>query len=76
VLAGLAEEIGLMLAEAVVGSADQIDLGMMLGAGWPLHLGGISPYLDRTGQSEKLLGRRLLPDGVANVPRPPAHPVA
>jgi 3-hydroxyacyl-CoA dehydrogenase/enoyl-CoA hydratase/carnithine racemase len=76
VLAGLAEEIGLMLAEDVVGSADQIDLGMMLGAGWPLHLGGISPYLDRTGQSEKLLGRRLLPDGVANVPRPPAHPVA
>ena len=76
VLAGLTEEIGLMLAEAVVGSADQIDLGMMLGAGWPLHLGGISPYLDRTGQSEKLLGRRLLPDGVANVPRPPAQPVA
>jgi 3-hydroxyacyl-CoA dehydrogenase/enoyl-CoA hydratase/carnithine racemase len=76
VLAGLAEEIGLMLAEDVVGSADQIDLGMMLGAGWPLHLGGISPYLDRTGQSEKLLGRRLLPDGVANVPRPPAHPAA
>ena len=67
VLTGLTEEIGLMLDEGVVGSADQIDLGMILGAGWPFHLGGISPYLDRTGHSEATLGRRLLPDGVANV---------
>jgi len=43
----------------VVASADQIDLGMLLGAGWPFHLGGITPYLDRTGWSEKVLGRRL-----------------
>lgn len=68
VLAGLTEEIGLMLDESVVGSADQIDLGMILGARWPFHLGGISPYLDRTGYSEKMLGRRLLPAGVANLP--------
>jgi len=68
VLAGLTEEIGLMLAEGVVASPDQIDLCMILGAGWPFHLGGIVPYLDRTGYTAKLLGRRLLPDGVANVP--------
>ncbi|RYV50408.1 3-hydroxyacyl-CoA dehydrogenase NAD-binding domain-containing protein [Pengzhenrongella frigida] len=70
VLTGLTEEIGLMLDEGVVASADQIDLCMIMGANWPLYLGGISPYLDRTGYSQKLLGRRLLPDGVANVPTP------
>ncbi|HEY5515055.1 MAG TPA: 3-hydroxyacyl-CoA dehydrogenase NAD-binding domain-containing protein [Pengzhenrongella sp.] len=68
VLAGLTEEIGLMLEEGVVGSADQIDLCMILGAGWPLHLGGISPYLDRTGYSARVLGRRLLREGVASLP--------
>ena len=70
VAGGLAEEIGLMLDEGVVPSADQVDLCMVLGAGWPLHLGGISPYLDRTGWSERVLGRRLLPRGVADVPDP------
>jgi len=57
-----------MLAEGVVGSPDQIDLCMILGAGWPLHLGGISPYLDRTGYSARLLGHRLHPAGVASLP--------
>ncbi|QTE28316.1 3-hydroxyacyl-CoA dehydrogenase NAD-binding domain-containing protein [Pengzhenrongella sicca] len=70
VLAGLTQEIGLMLAEGVVDSPDQIDLCMILGAGWPFHLGGIAPYLDRAGYSERLLGRRLHPDGAANVPAP------
>ncbi len=68
VLAGLTEEIGLMLEERVVAGPEQIDLCMVLGAGWPLHLGGICPYLDRTGWSERVLGRRLLPLGVADVP--------
>ena len=69
VLSGLAEEIGLMLEEGVVSEPRQIDLCMVLGAGWPLHLGGIVPYLDRTGYSERVIGRRLLPPGVASVPR-------
>ena len=68
VLAGLTEEIGLMLDEGVVGSPDQIDLCMILGAGWPLHLGGISPYLDRMGYSTRILGHRLHPAGVASLP--------
>jgi 3-hydroxyacyl-CoA dehydrogenase/enoyl-CoA hydratase/carnithine racemase len=71
VLVGLTEEIGLMLDEGVVASPDQIDLCMILGANWPLHLGGISPYLDRAGYSERVLGRRLLPRGVADVPAAP-----
>jgi 3-hydroxyacyl-CoA dehydrogenase len=63
---GLAEEIGSLLDEGVVPSADQVDLAMLLGAGWPAHLGGICPWLDRTGWSERVLGRRLLPPGVAD----------
>lgn len=68
VLTALTVEIGHMLDEGVVSTPQQIDLCMILGAGWGFHLGGITPYLDRTGSSEKILGRRLLPDGVANVP--------
>ncbi|QGH69307.1 3-hydroxyacyl-CoA dehydrogenase NAD-binding domain-containing protein [Pseudactinotalea sp. HY158] len=44
----LAEEVGLMLADVVAGDGDDIDLAMILGAGWPFHLGGIIPYLERT----------------------------
>ena len=40
VLAGLAQEVGLMLDEGVVVSPEQIDLAMILGAGFPFHLGG------------------------------------
>ncbi|GAA2225127.1 3-hydroxyacyl-CoA dehydrogenase NAD-binding domain-containing protein [Promicromonospora sukumoe] len=68
VLTTLTTEIGLMLEEGVVPGPQQIDLAMILGAGWGFHTGGITPYLDRTGYSEKVLGRRFLPDGVANVP--------
>jgi hypothetical protein len=45
----LAEEVRLMMAEGVVTDTADIDLGMILGAGWPFHLGGITPYLQRTG---------------------------
>ena len=69
VLNALAEEIGLMLAEEVVAAPMDIDLCLILGGGWPFHLGGITPYLDRDGVSERVLGRRFLPPGVASVPR-------
>ena len=68
VLTALAEEIGLMLDEGVVPSADQIDLCMILGAGWPMHLGGITPYLDRTGHSVAVLGQPFHAPGAASVP--------
>lgn len=64
----LAEEIGLMLDEGVVAGPEDIDLCMILGAGWPLFLGGITPYLDRTGASERVNGRRFLAPGVASRP--------
>jgi 3-hydroxyacyl-CoA dehydrogenase/enoyl-CoA hydratase/carnithine racemase len=53
---GLAREIKLMLDEGVVQSAEDIDLCMIMGAGWPFHLGGITPYLDRVGASQKVFG--------------------
>lgn len=68
VLSALTVEVGHMLEEGVVATPQQIDLCMILGAGWGFHLGGLTPYLDRTGYSERVLGRRILPDGVANVP--------
>ncbi|MHA7289485.1 3-hydroxyacyl-CoA dehydrogenase NAD-binding domain-containing protein [Arthrobacter sp. MDT3-24] len=62
----LAEEIGLMLDEGVVAGPEDIDLCMILGAGWPMFLGGITPYLDRVGASERVNGRRFLAPGVAS----------
>ena len=67
-LDAMAEEIRLMLDEGVVSSPADIDLCMILGAGWPFHLGGITPYLDRTGTSERVTGSRFLPPGVASLP--------
>ncbi|MGP4017378.1 3-hydroxyacyl-CoA dehydrogenase NAD-binding domain-containing protein [Saccharopolyspora sp. 5N708] len=67
-LNALAEEIRLMLDEGVVAEAQDIDLCMILGAGWPFWLGGVSPYLDRAGIAEKVNGKRFLAPGVASVP--------
>ena len=55
-LEGLAQEIAIMLEEGVVAAPEDIDLCMILGAGWPFHLGGITPYLDRTGIAAKVNG--------------------
>ncbi|TCB90742.1 3-hydroxyacyl-CoA dehydrogenase [Micromonospora zingiberis] len=66
-LDALAQEIRLMLDEGVVAEAQDIDLCMILGAGWPFHLGGVTPYLDRTGASERVTGQRFLPRGVASL---------
>jgi len=55
-LEALAEEIHIMLQDKVVAGPEDIDLCMILGAGWPFHLGGITPYLDRTGISAKVTG--------------------
>ncbi|MCW3813293.1 3-hydroxyacyl-CoA dehydrogenase NAD-binding domain-containing protein [Micromonospora sp. DR5-3] len=66
-LDALAQEIRLMLDEGVVAEAQDIDLCMILGAGWPFHLGGVTPYLDRTGTSERVTGQRFLPRGVASL---------
>lgn len=53
---GLATEIKLMLDEGVVPEVEDIDLCLILGAGWPFIDGGASPYLDREGASERAFG--------------------
>ncbi|GAA1413966.1 3-hydroxyacyl-CoA dehydrogenase [Glutamicibacter uratoxydans] len=55
----LAQEIGLLLAEGVVAEAADVDLCMITGAGWPMHLGGITPYLDQVGASERVNGKKF-----------------
>jgi 3-hydroxyacyl-CoA dehydrogenase len=64
----LAQEIRLMLDEGVVQAPQDIDLCMLLGAGWPFWLGGITAHLDRAGVSEFVTGSRFLPRGVASLP--------
>ncbi|MEY9211174.1 enoyl-CoA hydratase/isomerase family protein [Thermobifida halotolerans] len=63
-LVALAREIRIMLDEGVVAEPADIDLCMISGAGWPFHLGGITPYLDRAGISERVNGTRFHPDGL------------
>ncbi|KDA05605.1 3-hydroxyacyl-CoA dehydrogenase [Microbacterium sp. CH12i] len=51
---GLTQEIKIMLDEGVVPEVEDIDLCLILGAGWPFIDGGASVYLDREGASERV----------------------
>lgn len=53
---GLTQEIKLMLDDGVVPEVEDIDLCLILGAGWPFIDGGASPYLDREGASQRIFG--------------------
>ena len=48
-LEAIADEIHHMLDEGVVAGVEDIDTALLLGAGWPFFLGGISRYLDHVG---------------------------
>jgi 3-hydroxyacyl-CoA dehydrogenase/enoyl-CoA hydratase/carnithine racemase len=58
-LEALADEIHHVLQEGVVSEAKDVDTALLLGAGWPFWLGGITKYLDQVGISEKMFGRPL-----------------
>lgn len=58
----LADEIRRMLDEGVVAGPEDVDLCMILGAGWPMFLGGITPYLDHCGASERVNGKLFHPE--------------
>ena len=68
-LKALAEEARMMLDEGVVATPAEIDLCMLMGAGWPMHLGGILPFLDREGISESVCGQRFHAPGIASLPQ-------
>jgi 3-hydroxyacyl-CoA dehydrogenase/enoyl-CoA hydratase/carnithine racemase len=53
---GLADEVHRMLEDQVVAAAEDIDLCLILGAGYPFQMGGLTPYLDRCGASERVFG--------------------
>jgi hypothetical protein len=48
-----------LLEEGVVADAADVDTALLLGAGWPFWLGGITKFLDQTGRSERMFGRPL-----------------
>ncbi len=53
---GLADEVKRMLDDSVVEAAEDVDLCLILGAGYPFQMGGLTPYLDRVGASERTFG--------------------
>ncbi|GGF23932.1 3-hydroxyacyl-CoA dehydrogenase NAD-binding domain-containing protein [Subtercola lobariae] len=64
---GLADEIHRMLEDDVVHAAEDIDLCLILGAGWPFQMGGATPYLDRVGASERVFGTTFHHPRIAGV---------
>ncbi|MCS7006527.1 MAG: 3-hydroxyacyl-CoA dehydrogenase NAD-binding domain-containing protein [Thermoleophilia bacterium] len=59
VLEALADEAAHILRDGVVPSAADIDTCMLLGAGFPFWLGGITKHLDQIGVSQRVVGRPL-----------------
>jgi len=58
-LEAIADEVRHLLDEGVVGSAADVDACLILGAGYPFFLGGITKHLDQTGISERVVGGTL-----------------
>jgi 3-hydroxyacyl-CoA dehydrogenase len=68
-LEGLADEIRHLLEEGVVAEAKDVDTALLLGAGWPFWLGGITKHLDQVGISERMFGRPLAEIGAGAATR-------
>ena len=58
-LEAIADEVRHLLDEGVVGAAADVDACLILGAGYPFFLGGITKHLDQTGVSERVTGSTL-----------------
>ena len=59
VLEAIADEARHILEEGIVTEAADIDTCLILGAGFPFWLGGITKHLDQTGVSQHVVGRLL-----------------
>ena len=68
VLEAIADEVRHLLEEGVVAEAADVDTALLLGAGWPFFLGGITKCLDQTGVSQRVVGRPLAELGAAAAP--------
>ncbi len=74
VLEALADEARHILEDGVVAEAADIDTCLILGAGFPFWLGGITKHLDQRGVSERVVGRPLAELGRASsAGREPVH---
>ena len=58
-LGAIADEVRHMLDEGVVTTAADVDACLILGAGYPFHLGGITKHLDQAGVSQRVVGSPL-----------------
>jgi 3-hydroxyacyl-CoA dehydrogenase len=58
VLEAIGDEIGHLLDEGVVADPADVDACLILGAGWPFFLGGITPYLRDEGISAGVAAAR------------------
>ena len=63
-LEAIADEVRHLLEEGVVAEARDVDTALLLGAGFPFWLGGITKHLDQVGISEKMFGRPLSGIGI------------
>jgi 3-hydroxyacyl-CoA dehydrogenase/enoyl-CoA hydratase/carnithine racemase len=57
VLEAMADEVRHLLQDGVVAEAADVDTCLLLGAGFPFWLGGITKHLDETGVSQRVTGR-------------------
>jgi 3-hydroxyacyl-CoA dehydrogenase/enoyl-CoA hydratase/carnithine racemase len=63
-LEAIADEVRHLLEEGVAAEAEDVDTALLLGAGFPFWLGGITKHLDQAGISEKMFGQPLSEIGV------------
>jgi 3-hydroxyacyl-CoA dehydrogenase/enoyl-CoA hydratase/carnithine racemase len=61
-LEALADEARRILDEGVVAEPQDIDTGLIFGAGYPFFMGGLTRYLDQKGISEKVNGKKFMTD--------------
>jgi 3-hydroxyacyl-CoA dehydrogenase len=58
VVAALADEVSHMLEEGIVESPKDVDTALILGAGFPFFMGGLTPRLDQAGYSYEMSSSR------------------
>jgi hypothetical protein len=63
ILEAIADEVRHLLDDGVVGAAADVDACLILGAGYPFFMGGVTKHLDQLGISERVTGSKLAEHG-------------